>query len=131
MDPRLLPAGLANRTPMRYKITSPHKSNYPNPIRFKTGDRLRLGRRDTQYPGWVWATTPDGNEGWAPESLIQIEAPDRGTALASYDATELDTSLGEVVTSAQELHGWLWVENDRGLSGWIPKETAVLHSSDS
>jgi Variant SH3 domain len=110
---------------MRYRIISPHQSHYPDPIRFETGDRLKLGRRDDRYPGWVWVIVPSGNEGWAPESLIQIDSPDEGTALANYNARELDTTIGELVTSTRELHGWLWAQNEHGQAGWIPKETAT------
>jgi hypothetical protein len=110
---------------MRLIVIASHKTSYPNPIHFAPGDRLKLGRRDDQYPGWIWVTTPDGNEGWAPESLIRAETDRNGISLADYTAKELVTTVGEIVVSSHELNGWLWVQNDRGDSGWIPKETTT------
>ena len=34
--------------------------HYSDPIRGTAGDRLTLGRRDDEFPGWVWATAADG-----------------------------------------------------------------------
>lgn len=84
---------------------------------------MTLGRRDDQYPGWIWVKTPSGNEGWAPESLIRIVTPESGEVTTAYTARELNTQVGERLTCMSELRGWLWVENVRGESGWIPKET--------
>jgi hypothetical protein len=56
----------------QYRVIAPHKASYPDPISFSPSDRLKLGRRDDQYPGWIWTTIADGKEGWAPESLIHI-----------------------------------------------------------
>ena len=99
-------------------------SNYPDPINFSPGDRLKLEKRDDQYPGWIWVTTPSGKKGWAPESLICAETEQEGLALSGYTARELDTSEGESVFCSDEQSGWLWVENERGETGWIPKESA-------
>ncbi len=102
---------------------TPHTSAYPDPIRFQPGDPLVLGERDGEYPGWIRVRTADGNAGWAPEQLIEIQSQTRGVALASYTARELDTEAGEVLVCHRELNGWLWVENSRGATGWVPKRT--------
>jgi hypothetical protein len=102
---------------------SQHKSSYPKPVSFEPGDALVLGQRDDVYPGWIWVVSPSGNEGWAPESLIRVTARDSGVALSAYTARELDTQTGERLFSTRELDGWLWVKNEKGESGWIPKET--------
>ena len=102
---------------------TPHRNNYPDPIRLKTGDTVALGRKDDQYPGWIWITTACGDEGWAPESLIRIETKDSGVATSAYTARELDTHAGERLACKSELGGWLWVENEKGQSGWVPKDS--------
>ena len=109
---------------MQYTVNTRHESNYPDPIQFTPGDRLVLGRRDDQYPGWVRVTISSGSEGWAPESRIRVESEHEGVATADYDARELDTRVGERVICIEELHGWLLVQNEDGQTGWIPKETA-------
>jgi len=109
---------------MYYIIVSGHNSSFPDPIQFSPGDQLTLGKRDAEFPGWVWVTTPSGNEGWAPEALIRRESDSAGVALEGYTARELDTVEGERVFCTRELAGWLWVENQAGQSGWIPGKTA-------
>ena len=109
----------------RIKVISSHKSRYPNPIRFEPGEILTLGRRDSEYTGWIWVTTPSGDQGWAPEQIITTTAPIRGVAERAYCARELDTIEGEPLTLHNELNGWIWVENENGDCGWIPKETTT------
>ncbi|MEM7112605.1 MAG: SH3 domain-containing protein [Chloroflexota bacterium] len=105
------------------RVQQAHKSDYPNPISFSAGDKLVLGRRDDEYWGWIWTTTPDGNAGWAPDALISIVSPDMGIALETYTAQELDTTVGELVIVLRTLNEWAWVENERGEQGWVPQST--------
>jgi hypothetical protein len=53
---------------MQYVITTPHTSRYPNPVELSRGDRVVLGKRDTEYPGWFRIIDQRGNEGWAPKN---------------------------------------------------------------
>lgn len=108
---------------MRIVAVAAHTSAYPNPIRFEAGDRLVLGERDDEYPGWIRVITADGNEGWAPEQLVERRSPTEGRGVGEYTARELNTVAGETLVCRRELNGWLWVENTRGDSGWVPKET--------
>lgn len=108
---------------VKYIVVTPHRSKYPDPIRLEAGDILRLGRRDREYPGWIWVTTPSDKRGWAPESIIRIDAPSQGVATREYTARELDTEVGERLSCLAELEGWLWAENEAGESGWVPRDT--------
>ena len=108
---------------MRVIAVTAHVSAYPDPICFEAGERLRLGDRDDEYPGWVRVTTADGNTGWAPEQLIERRSATDGYAIADYTARELNTVVGETLVSHRELNDWLWVENDRGQCGWVPRNT--------
>jgi hypothetical protein len=105
---------------MRFIVVTAHRQNAPIAIRCRCGDRVRLGQRDDDYPGWVRVTTPANEEGWAPEAIIDVEAPDRGTVTQDYDARELTTAVGETVTCLRQLAGWAWVENAGGETGWVP-----------
>jgi hypothetical protein len=109
---------------MYYMIQQAHKTSFPNPIEFRPGDPLIVGKIDEEYPGWIWVTIPSGLQGWAPESLIRYDTETSGVALEEYTARELDTAEGERVRCSRELAGWLWVENEEGRKGWIPKKTA-------
>ena len=88
---------------IRYIVISSHTSDFPNPIQFSKGDQLILGKRDTEYHGWIWVTTADNNEGWAPESLIERTSSNSGNALVEYTARELDTHIGDIVSCIKEL----------------------------
>ncbi len=108
---------------MRYVAVRQHRSKHPDPISLKPGDPVALGTRDEQHPGWIWVTTPSGKQGWAPESIIRLDTPEGGVATTHYTARELDTRVGDRLSCVRELAGWLWVENEKGESGWVPKST--------
>ena len=98
-----------------------HRSAYPDPISFEPGDVLMLGERDDEHPGWIRVCTTDGKAGWAPEQYIDASSATRGIATATYIARELDIVAGEALLVHHELNDWLWVENARGDTGWVPK----------
>ncbi|WP_265457800.1 ligand-binding protein SH3 [Aeromonas salmonicida] len=105
---------------MQALITTAHHTDYPNPIAFRAGERVSIGHEDDEFPGWVRTLTADGNEGWAPLSLLALAAEGEALAQQDYTARELDVVVGERVRVERELAGWLWVHNEAGQSGWIP-----------
>lgn len=109
---------------MQWMVISAHKSNYPNPIHFQSGDLVDVGIKDGDFPGWIWVTTLDGNQGWAPIQYLRMEANDKSAvATQSYSAQELDTKIGKVLRLHGELNGWGWVENEDHAFGWVPMDS--------
>jgi len=108
---------------MQLKVIKNHKTNYPNPISFKSGDIVSVGISDSKYKGWVRVTTSSGNVGWAPEQYINISA-NPALAICDYSANELTTKVGEILELIHVLNEWAWVENSNGELGWIPCETS-------
>jgi len=108
---------------MRLTVQTAHVSNYPDPISFKPGDKLVTGRRDDEFPGWVWCRIPVGNEGWAPEDFMQMTGDNKATAIENYSARELNTREGEKLQVIQELNAWVLCRNQAGDEGWVPKKT--------
>lgn len=104
---------------MNYRAIKPWSVHYPDPIRGAAGDRLALGRRDDEYPGWVWATAADGRAGWVPESWLQVEG-EHGVLRRDYTAAELPLAIGETIKGELQLNGWLWATNTAGKQGWVP-----------
>lgn len=102
-----------------YLAIKPWPVHYPDPIRGAAGDRLLLGRRDDEYPGWVWATAADGRAGWLPESWLLVEG-EYGVLRRDYTAAELPLAPGDIVNGELELNGWLWATNAAGEHGWVP-----------
>ena len=108
---------------MKATIIKRHRSNYLNPISFKKGERVKTGKLDSEYQGWVKVITADGNEGWAPVQYLSISEETRtGRAVSNYTAKELNTELNEELVIHLELNDWCWAENSKGHCGWVPKE---------
>ena len=102
-----------------FRAIKPWQVHYPDPIRGAAGDRLTLGRRDDEFPGWVWATAADGRAGWIPESWLRVE-DDSGYFIRDYTAAELPLEPGDVVSGELVESGWLWATNASGREGWAP-----------
>ncbi|MGY0216567.1 SH3 domain-containing protein [Endozoicomonadaceae bacterium StTr2] len=100
-------------------VTKSYNSNYPNPISFRQGEVIKAGREDDEYPGWIWVTTPDANQGWAPIEYLEI-SESRAVALQDYTARELTVAVGEKVKIHYSLNGWCWGSNEATESGWVP-----------
>lgn len=95
-----------------------YRTQYPDPIVIRRGEIIALGKRDAEYPGWIWATGSDGRSGWVPEHFLSVEG-DRGQSLRDYSAVELDVAEGTLVTVLEEVLGWALVKTERGV-GWVP-----------
>lgn len=109
---------------MKRIVTEAHSSEYPNPISFGAGETVHVGEEDTEFPGWIWVRTADGNEGWAPIVYLRL-SPEEGTAetCASYSARELATTVGDEVDVLDELSEWSRVRSASGEEGWVPSRT--------
>lgn len=95
-------------------------AQYPDPIVLRKGDPVSLGKRDTDFPGWIWATSSiDGKSGWVPEQFLATENGET-RSLSDYSARELSAEEGEIVSVVEELLGWALVETQDGALGWLP-----------
>jgi variant SH3 domain-containing protein len=103
----------------RARVVRDYAVQYPDPIRVSAGQRVKVAWEDDGYPGWWWCQAPDRREGWIPGEVLGLEGPE-AVVLRDYEATELGVREGEEVTVERERHGWLWVKNQQGRSGWIP-----------
>jgi len=104
-------------------VVRPHVSKYPDPVRFRRGDRITVGDRDPEFPGWIRVTDPCGRSGWAPEVLLDGVFGFEAEAIEDYDATELNVVPGERLVVHRELAGWFWVCNEDGTLGWVPADS--------
>ena len=104
---------------MAARVLKSYTAQYPDPIQVTKGDRVRLGKRDSEFPGWIWATSlKTGNSGWIPEQLLSISG-DEAEARRDYTARELSVVEGDIVMVLEELLGWAFVES-AGSTGWVP-----------
>ncbi|MBM3324981.1 MAG: hypothetical protein FJY66_04870 [Calditrichaeota bacterium] len=104
----------------KVRVITPHIVTNASPLKAKEDELLTCGRRDDEWPGWIWCTSADGKSGWVPESFLRIEGT-RARMLRDYDATELTVSSGEILTVETEESGWLLCVNAAGQRGWISK----------
>ena len=117
---------------MRLIVVERHKSNYPNPIHFKKGERLSVGKKDSEFEGWIWVKTQDENQGWAPVQYLKLEDENNAIATHDYTAREIDTCEGDALLLEYELNGWGWVLKLDGSCGWVPlNKTRPASQADS
>jgi len=102
-----------------------YQAQYLDPIIVHAGDRLALGRRDAEFPGWVWCTDGRGKSGWVPERIIESHG-ETGLALSDYSAIELSVRAGEQLALGELESGWYWAANQHGQSGWVPERNIEI-----
>ena len=93
------------------------------PIRIAPGDEVTVGERDTEWPAFVFITTPGGT-GWVPARHLSRPSG-RAVVITAYDTTELPTQVGDVLEILTEdlVSGWLWCRSGTGREGWVPVRT--------
>lgn len=91
------------------------------------GDRVGIGRRDEEWPGWIWCTHErTGRSGWIAESLLEPTCDRRVAILArDYNARELTVAAGQIVAGDETIAGWTWCRADRGDEGWVPTDKLI------
>ncbi len=111
-------------------ITRAYTAQYADPIRFRAGETLALtGKIDTWEDRdewlWLWATAPDGREGWVPAEVVDVPDPRNPVARPAlarrdYDARELTVAAGERVEHLETVGGWHLCRAADGRVGWVP-----------
>lgn len=112
-------------TPRIFIVTTPHTSEFPNPITFAEGAPLTVGeayRGNEGWDNWLFCSTPGQEPGWVPEQIIERLDDQHARARESYTARELDVQLGERLIASRSLNGWLWCTREAAAeSGWVPQ----------
>lgn len=104
---------------------------YADPLTVRAGEALAVGRRDDEWPGWVWCTNAAGQSGWAPEGAFERRGADRGVATRDYTARELSAAAGAEVAVHFQENGWCWAEDRAGRTGWLPATHLELNRAPS
>jgi hypothetical protein len=99
------------------------------PLALASGDLVTVGRRDSDWPAFVFVTTARGS-GWVPARYLSADA---GQAVVEtpYNTTELATRSGEIleVLVRDDESGWLWCRSTDGREGWVPNRTVEATAS--
>lgn len=118
----------AGATPWRGRMIAPHEASYPDPIAFRSGERLEVSGREDAWGGrpewvWTWCSDPRGKSGWVPKGYVAVEGDgESGRALRDYNSAELSVAEGDaVVVEGEEESGWFWCRAEAtGERGWVP-----------
>lgn len=88
-----------------------------------SGDVVTVGRRDSDWPAFVFVTAARGS-GWVPSRYLSANAG-RAVVETPYNTTELATGSGETieVVERDDESGWLWCRSTDGREGWVPSRT--------
>jgi hypothetical protein len=107
------------------KVAVAHTIPERSPIRLAVGEQVVVGKRDSEWPEFVFVTIPTG-AGWVPAHHLS-RATGVADVLEEYDTTELPTEVGEVLEVVREdlRSGWLWCRSPAGREGWLPVKTVV------
>ena len=109
------------------RVIAAYQAAYRDPISVHAGQDVAVGDKESEWPGWLWCTAPDGKSGWVPEAYLARRGS-RATVLRDYDAAELSVQAGEALIVGIEESGWFWCTNRAGQSGWVPAEHLELES---
>ncbi len=109
-----------NEPPHSVRVVASYVSSAPEPVRFREGEAVCVGRHDQQWTSYVWGADQAGRAGWVPEEYLQTSGPAEAIALRDYDATELTVARGERLEVLDEAGGWLLCRTAAGLTGWVP-----------
>jgi hypothetical protein len=104
-------------------VTAAHEIPNRPPLRLNIGDRVVVGKRDVEWPEFVFVTS-DAGAGWVPARHLSASGG-VGSVVVAYDTTELATEVGEIleVLSEDLESGWLWCRAASGSEGWVPLRT--------
>lgn len=113
--------------PKTATVIESYETIYKNPIKLKTGESVKIEKRETNpdWLGWIYCVDTRGVGGWVSEKYLN-ESGQTATAIKDYDATELTASANEQLKVYYEEFGWCWARNADGIKGWIPKKNLTL-----
>ena len=104
----------------RLRARKAWKRSYETPLAVTAGQMVTVGRRDSDWPDFLWCQDAEDREGWLPEAILAIEGAS-ARAVEDYDAIELSVSTGDVVEGQRVLAGWIWCRDTAGDEGWLPE----------
>ena len=118
--------------PQKYRVIQDYQSPYPDPIVFRRGEKVTVGREFKDDPDWLnWRKCEgkDKNAAWVPVQYLTIEGK-KGIFKQDYNARELTIVTGEILGIYEVLNGFGMAENSNGNKGWVPmRNLEILNTS--
>ncbi len=104
----------------RIEVTQDYRGQYDDPIEFRAGELVTVGKEDPEYCGWYWCRSQQGKQGWVHHSYLATTQA-ASTAARDYSARELTVTAGATAELLERVDGWLRVRLDDGIIGWLPE----------
>ncbi|RPH95651.1 hypothetical protein EHM69_03725 [candidate division KSB1 bacterium] len=101
------------------RVHRPHVPTFTEFMAVRQGEELKAGRRDDEFPGWIWCIAPSGIGNWVPEAYLEIRG-EHAIIKRDYNALELTVAIGDILTVEDEASGWWFCSDSHGVHGWIP-----------
>jgi hypothetical protein len=120
-----------NGKPIKYRVIKEYKSPYLDPIFFRKGDIVQLGKEFTDDPDWkdwIWCEGARDNKAWVPKQYLDI-GESVGTFKRDYNAMELSVAVGEKLDIYEIVNGFGMAEKSNSVRGWVPMKNLELDKS--
>lgn len=104
---------------MNLRVIREHTTSFDYNIDFKKGDTVKVGKEDSEMPGWFWCENQDGVWSWIPVEYLDI-VDSMGTLTKDYDTLELSVEVGEVLEHITQVKYWILCRRSNGSKGWVP-----------
>ena len=102
-----------------YKVIEEYKAVFDYAFIAEKGEKIILGKEDTEMPKWYWCKNQAGLEAWIPETHIEIDGK-TATFNQPYNSIEHNAKPGDIVQYLGESLGWIECLNREWRYGWIP-----------
>lgn len=78
-------------------VTEQYAAAYTERLRLKSGDRVRVGKTDIEWPGWYWCTNDRDESAWVHESFLTHIEDGTAKSIRDYDSSELSVKVGDKI----------------------------------
>ena len=119
-----------NESTLRARVTKSRARDHIENIRFRAGDDLVVGRRNQQFPEFVWCAAEDGHAGWVPEVRLEMTGPGEAIAKSDYDAAQLTVVRDEILEVLERTASWWRCRNAIGGEGWVPVDCVAAAAEE-
>jgi hypothetical protein len=105
--------------PTSYRVVTGYQAAGGDALVARRGDPVQLGKRSSEWPGWIWCTSDSGRSAWVPESWVE-RSGQSGVMLRDYSSVELTIQPGDELFATDIESGWARVRTLEGKTGWVP-----------
>jgi hypothetical protein len=107
-----------------YRVAREHRASFAFAMVAAEGDRVSIGRKDPEMPGWFWCRDSRGLEMWVPSTHLNI-GEGKGIFNQPYNSVELNVAVGDMIQFLGEALGWVECLDVAWRYGWVPADKLI------